>query len=73
VNSRDIDGAAEALRPVLDLPPEQRIGGIVASVKRVHQALGVPDYRTVPLARDTRQEIESYSQIPAAAALPRGR
>jgi tetratricopeptide (TPR) repeat protein len=73
VNSGDIDGAADALRPVLDLPPDQRIGGIVASVRRIHQALAVPDYRSVPLARDTQQEIESYTQVSAAAALPRGR
>ncbi len=34
-----IDGAAEALAPVLDLPPTQRIHGIVTSVQRVGTAL----------------------------------
>jgi hypothetical protein len=34
-----IDGAAEALAPVLDLPSSQRIHGIVASVERVRTAL----------------------------------
>ncbi|MGH3801759.1 MAG: hypothetical protein ACRDTD_16830 [Pseudonocardiaceae bacterium] len=34
-----IDGAAEALAPVLDLPSFQRIHGIVASVERVRIAL----------------------------------
>ncbi|GAA2628649.1 hypothetical protein GCM10010411_77500 [Actinomadura fulvescens] len=72
VNSGDLDGAAHALRPVLDLPPDHRIGGIVTSVMRVHQALRATGYRTVPLARDTQQEIESYSQL-RAAALPPGR
>jgi hypothetical protein len=35
-----IDGAAEALAPVLDLPPAQRIHGIVTAVERVRTALG---------------------------------
>ncbi len=39
----EIDGAATALDPVLDLPPAQRINGIVASVQRVQDAL-----RTAP-------------------------
>jgi tetratricopeptide (TPR) repeat protein len=36
---RDIEGAEAALAPVLDLPPEQRINGIVQSVQRVHAAI----------------------------------
>ncbi len=35
-----IDGAAEALAPVLDLPPAQRLHLIVTSVERVRTALG---------------------------------
>jgi hypothetical protein len=34
-----VDGAAEALRPVLDLPPSQRIHKIVTAVERVRIAL----------------------------------
>jgi hypothetical protein len=34
-----VDGAAEALAPVLDLPPSQRIHQIVISVERVRTAL----------------------------------
>lgn len=34
-----VDGAAEALRPVLDLPPSQRIHKIVTAVERVRTAL----------------------------------
>lgn len=73
VNNGDLDGAADALRPVLDLPADQRIGGIVASVMRVHQALRDPRHRTAPIVRDTQLEIEAYCKIPAATALPRGR
>ncbi|WP_286988343.1 hypothetical protein [Thermomonospora sp. CIF 1] len=67
VNTGDLDGAAAALRPVLELPPDRRIGGIVASVMRVHSALGAPAYRAAKIARDTQQAIEAYTQVPAAA------
>ncbi|MDQ4020241.1 MAG: hypothetical protein M3257_01070 [Actinomycetota bacterium] len=36
---RKIDGAAEALAPVLELPPPKRIHGIVTSVEHVRTAL----------------------------------
>jgi hypothetical protein len=48
-----IDGAAEALTPVLDLPPAHRIHGIVTAVERVRTALGAtkdPGRDTVELA-----------------------
>ncbi|GIH69144.1 hypothetical protein Mth01_13970 [Sphaerimonospora thailandensis] len=73
VNLGDVDGAVEALRPVLDLPSDQRIGGIVSSTMRVHTALRMPQYRNAAAARDLQREIEFYSQTPAAAALPRSR
>jgi hypothetical protein len=39
VQRAQIDGAAEAIAPVLDLPPAQRIHGIVTSVEHVNTAL----------------------------------
>ncbi|WP_433082726.1 XRE family transcriptional regulator [Dactylosporangium sp. CA-052675] len=36
---RDIEGAEEALAPVLDLPPEQRINGVVQSAQRIQAAI----------------------------------
>ncbi len=39
VSQGQVDGAAEALAPVLDLPPSQRIHQIVTSVERVRTAL----------------------------------
>ncbi|WP_235017880.1 hypothetical protein [Thermomonospora echinospora] len=73
VNTGNLDGAAEALRPVLDLPPGQRIGGILTSVMRVHNALRHSEHRAASIARDTQLAIEAYTQVPAAAALPNGR
>ena len=65
----ELDGAMEALDPVLSLPPAQRINGIVLSVNRVHSALStvVSDARE----RSGMQEsIESFTRTPMAA-LPR--
>jgi tetratricopeptide (TPR) repeat protein len=39
VNQGHVDGAAEALTPVLALPPAQRIHGVVTSVEEVRTAL----------------------------------
>ncbi|GAA3221050.1 helix-turn-helix transcriptional regulator [Actinocorallia longicatena] len=73
INSGDLDGAAEALSDVFSLPVDHRIGGILASVRRVHEALRTPTHRTSPTARTTQLEIEAFCQIPASAALPPAR
>lgn len=73
VNGGDLDGAADALRPVLGLPAAQRIGGIITSVMRVHQALRDPRHRGAQIVRDAQLEIEAYCEVPAAAVMPRGR
>jgi hypothetical protein len=67
VNDGELDGAREALAPVLDLGPERRIGGIVASAARVHEALRTRSYAASPTARSLREEIEAFCQVPAAA------
>lgn len=72
-NLEDIEGAAAALRPVLDLPVEQRIGGIIASVMRVHRTLNTPRLQRATPTRSVQMEIEAYSRTSAAAALPPGR
>jgi len=73
VTMGDLEGAAEALRPVLELPAEQRIGGVVTSAMRVHTALHTPASLGAAPARALQQEIEHYGQVSAGAALPRGR
>jgi tetratricopeptide (TPR) repeat protein len=73
VNRGELEGAREALRPVLDLSSEQRIGGILASVLRVHGAVRNQGYGKSAAGRDMQQEIEGYCQVHAAAILPRGR
>lgn len=65
----NLEGAREAIQPVLALPASQRIHGVVSSVLNVHRAVTVlaPD---APLAQDIQEEIENYCRTPAAA-LPR--
>ena len=58
----EVDGAADALAPVLDLPSEQRINGVVHSVNRVHRALNQTP--TSATARDLQERIESYALTP---------
>lgn len=61
----EIDGAAEALTPVLDLPAKQRINGIVHSVNRVHRTLNqAPASATT---RDLQERIELYTRTPVRA------
>lgn len=58
----ELDGAAEAMSWVLDLPAERRINGVVHSARRVHQALrqsGLGDG-----ARGLQEEIESFVRTP---------
>jgi hypothetical protein len=61
-------GAAEALTPVLDLPPEQRINGIVHSVQRVHKAL--VQAPAAQVSQDIQEQIEFFTHSPLKA-LPR--
>ncbi|GIF98071.1 hypothetical protein [Catellatospora citrea] len=67
IHEGQLDGARDALDPVLDYRPELRIGGIIASVGRVHTALRDGRYKESAIARGLRDEIESFSQRPAAA------
>lgn len=70
LHSGDLDGAADAIRPVLDLPPSHRNNGIVVSAIRVKSALAGSPARTAVIARDLRAEIEAFPT--SRPALPRG-
>lgn len=68
ITNGELDAAADALAPVLDLPAEQRINGIMHSVRRVHQALTRAGHAND--ARDLIDGIEHFTHTPANA-LPR--
>ncbi|PVC80720.1 hypothetical protein DBP19_35865 [Streptomyces sp. CS090A] len=67
----ELEGAADALRPVLDLPPAQRNRGIVVSAQRVQRALAHSPTRTTVLAGELREEIADFSPSAPPHALPR--
>jgi hypothetical protein len=68
IAGRDLEGAADALAPVLGLPPEQRINGIIHSVQRVHRALSRAGLASN--AGDLVDAIEDFTHTPVRA-LPR--
>lgn len=63
----ELEGAEEAISPVLELPVEQRVAGVVASAMRVHGVLRSAQYAGNRRAGQVRQAIESYSRTPAAS------
>ncbi|BBH71155.1 hypothetical protein ACTI_78400 [Actinoplanes sp. OR16] len=68
IAGRDLEGAAAALAPVLDLVTEQRINGIIHSVQRVHQVItrsGLGED-----AHDMIEQIEDFTSTPMRS-LPR--
>ena len=70
MHAGEVEGAREALRPVLELDPSLRIGGIVTSAERVHNALRALPYVDSALASALRDEIEAFCQVPASALAP---
>jgi hypothetical protein len=69
VRAGDLEGAREAVQPVLDLPVAQRIHGVTSSVVNVHRTI-TATAADAPAARELQEEIEDYCRTPAAA-LPR--
>lgn len=63
----DLEGAADAVHPVLDLPPSHRIAGIIGSIQRVRASLMRGPHRDAVTARELREEIEVFSSRPALA------
>jgi hypothetical protein len=61
----EIEGAREAVAPVLELPAEQRIRGIISSVQHVHSVLRRPE--VPPAGRDLQEEIEVFAKTPLRA------
>lgn len=62
IGAGQYDGAAEALAPVLALPAEQRINGIIISTRRVYDALRLRGHGESELA----EAIEDFTRIPLA-------
>lgn len=65
VARRQLDGASETLRPVLDLPPERRINGVIHSVQRVSKA--IVHAGLAAEGHDLLDEIETFTRSPMRA------
>jgi hypothetical protein len=65
VSRGELEGALEAMAPVLALPSDMRIGGIIKSAQHVHAAL-----LSSPLAgasREFQEQIENFTRTPVKA------
>lgn len=62
----ELEGAAEALTPVLDLQPERRINGVMHSVQRVHRSLRAA-FTGDERATDLIDAIENFTRTPVSA------
>lgn len=63
----ELEGANEALAPVLDLPPEQRINGVIKAVQYVHAALVKAPASGE--ASQLQEHIEYFTRAPMKAIL----
>lgn len=61
-----LDGACEALGPVLALPLTHRIQQVSDSLTRIRPTLDSPRYAHAPAALDLGQRIEAFSPVPPA-------
>lgn len=65
----NLDGAREALCPVLELAPERRIDQLTVGLGKVRSALVAPRYARVLLAREITQEVDHYQAESVAHSL----
>ncbi|OLT20420.1 hypothetical protein BJF78_35510 [Pseudonocardia sp. CNS-139] len=68
--SRDLDGAAEGLDPVLQLPGESRTVPIVGRVSDIHRALTDPAFAGLSLATDMSERLVLFKEVSATRELP---
>ncbi|MGW4694886.1 hypothetical protein ACWEO1_21210 [Kitasatospora cineracea] len=68
----DLDGAAEALEPVLALPREWRGAGLVDRLGAVRRELVSPDYRGASAAGTLAEQIEDFTAVAAPRILGPG-
>lgn len=69
IRSGQFDGAADAVAPILDLPPAMRINGVLSCAVSVHRELSASGASS-PVITDTQQAIEAFVHVPSLPALP---
>jgi hypothetical protein len=66
----DLDGADAAVRPTLQLAPENRYEPLTQHLQQVRQALTRPEFRDAALAQQLHEEIETFCREAIVNALP---
>ncbi|MPY33886.1 DNA-binding protein [Streptomyces adustus] len=59
----DVDGAAEAMAPVWDVPADQRKTGIVVRTTRIGKCLAKPAYHGAQGPKALREQIEDFNRV----------
>lgn len=70
VRTGDMEAARVAIAPVLDLAPNERIGGVIVNATRLGAEIRTQGISRSSRARDLVDELEGFARI-TAAALPR--
>jgi hypothetical protein len=60
ISRGELDGVSEPLRPVFELPPEQRVHDIISTINIAHQALN--KFASNAQARNLQEEIEFFTR-----------
>jgi transcriptional regulator with XRE-family HTH domain/tetratricopeptide (TPR) repeat protein len=66
----DAEGAEDALRPVLNLPPSRRLDWVGSRLKDFHNTLRTHNIATAPLGRQLGLEIEEFFEATASSNFP---
>lgn len=68
----DLDGAQEAITPVLALPAERCIRQLGVGLARVRSALAAPRFARTPRARSLAADVDEFRATKAARSLGSG-
>lgn len=71
-NAGDLDAAAVAARPVLDLPPERRLATVKDRLRPLARALTAPSLNTSRVAAPLREEITAFCRDSGQRAIGTG-
>jgi hypothetical protein len=69
IQQRELDGAAEALAPVLATPPEHRVRPLLQRVAEVGKMVSAPSAATTRVARGITAGVAEFGRHPALAEL----
>ncbi|WP_229916892.1 DNA-binding protein [Streptomyces fructofermentans] len=67
--SDDVEGAADALTPLWDIPGEQRVTGVLVRTGQIQQFLAQPTYRAATLSRELRDRVEDFTRAASSHQL----